>query len=138
MKSSGLILKPEKWRFAYDEPMFLGHLISKCGVHADSHKTTAKFPQPVDEKTVRRILGMCAHYRRFVKDFSRIAEPLTYLNKCDVVFKWETQQADAFQELQRRMQSPPVLAHFDEGADTEIHTDASGLGLCALLHTKQK
>ncbi|XP_072143827.1 retrovirus-related Pol polyprotein from transposon 412 isoform X2 [Dermacentor andersoni] len=135
IRSSGLTLKPEKCRFAYEELLFLGHVISKSGVRPDPQKTAAiaKFPQPIDKKAVRRFLGMCAYYRRFVKNFSRIAEPLTQLTKCDVEFKWETPQADAFQELKRRMQSPPVLARFDEHADTEIHTDASSLGLGAVL-----
>ncbi|XP_065285005.1 uncharacterized protein [Dermacentor albipictus] len=72
------------------------HVISKSGVRLDQQKTAAiaKFPQHIDKKAVRRFLGMCAYYRRFVKDFSRIEEPLTHLTKCDVEFKWETLQAD--------------------------------------------
>ncbi|KAK8778592.1 hypothetical protein V5799_020067 [Amblyomma americanum] len=78
----------------------------------------------------------CAYYRRFVKNFSRIAEPLIQLTKADVPFKWEAPQAEAFKELQRRLQSPPILAHFDEKADTEVHTDASSVGLGAVLVQK--
>lgn len=135
IKASGLTLKPEKCRFAYEELLFLGHVISKSGVLPDPQKTAAiaDFPAPTDKKAVRRFLGLCAYYRRFVKNFSRIAEPLTYLTKADVDFKWETPQVEAFQELKRRLQTPPILAHFDEEADTEIHTDASSTGLGAVI-----
>ena len=135
IKTSGLTLKPEKCRFAYDELLFLGHVINKSGVRPDPQKTAAisNFPPPADKKAVRRFLGVCTYYRRFVKNFSRTAEPLTYLTKADVEFKWETPQIEAFEELKRRLQSPPILAHFDENADTEVHTDASSVGLGAVL-----
>uniref|UniRef100_A0A224Z105 RNA-directed DNA polymerase n=1 Tax=Rhipicephalus zambeziensis TaxID=60191 RepID=A0A224Z105_9ACAR len=135
IKTSGLTLKPEKCRFAYEELLFLGHVISKSGVRPDPQKTTAiaTFPPPADKKAVRRFLGLCAYYRRFVKNFARIAEPLTNLTRADVEFKWQTPQEEAFQELKRRLQTPPLLAHFDEHAETEVHTDASSVGLGAVL-----
>ncbi|XP_037515543.1 uncharacterized protein LOC119391974 [Rhipicephalus sanguineus] len=140
IKSSGLRLKPEKCHFAYEELHFLGHIISRNGVRPDPQKTTAiaQFPQPDDKRAVRRFLGLCAYYRRFVKNFSHIAEPLTQLTKSDVPFKWEAAQRDAFKELQQRLQSPPVLGHLDENAETEIHTDASSIGLGAILVQKQE
>lgn len=140
IKLSGLTLKPEKCRFAYHELLFLGHIISKDGVRPDPQKTAAiaNFPQPHDKKAVRRFLGLCAYYRRFVRNFSRVAEPLTKLSKADVPFTWNSAQAEAFNELQRLLQSPPVLGHFDENAETEIHTDASSFGLGAVLVQKNE
>lgn len=139
IKSSGLTLKSEKCRFAYEELKFLGHVVNSEGVLPDPEKTAAvaKFPQPTDKKAVRRFLGLCAYYRRFVEGFSCIAEPLTRLTKDAVHFTWGQEQEAAFRELQRRLQCPPVLAHFDETADTEIHTDASNVGLGAVLVQKQ-
>lgn len=138
IKSSGLTLKPEKCRFAYHELLFLGHIISPDGVRPDPQKTSAieHFPRPTDKKAVRRFLGLCAYYRRFVRNFSCIAEPLTKLTKADVPFQWEAPQEEAFKELQRRLQSPPILSHFDEDAQTEIHTDASSVGIGAVLVQK--
>lgn len=135
IKSSGLTLKAEKCRFAYEELKFLGHVISSEGVRPDPQKTAAvaNFPQPRDKKSVRRFLGLCAYYRRFVQGFSKIAEPLTRLTKDDAPFEWKDDQERAFRELQQRLQSSPVLAHFDAHADTEIHTDASSVGLGAVL-----
>ncbi|XP_070395488.1 uncharacterized protein [Dermacentor albipictus] len=122
MQSSGLTLKPQKCRFAYDELLFLANVIGKSGVHLDPQKAAAiaKFPQPIDKETVRRFVGMCSYNRRCAKDFSGITDPLSHLTKRDVEFKFETPQADGFRENKRHMQSPPILAHFDEDGDTKI------------------
>lgn len=135
IKSSGLTLKSEKCRFAYEELLFLGHVVNRDGVRPDPQKTAAiaNFPPPADKKAVQRFLGLCAYYRRFVRNFSQIAEPLTRLTKSNVNYEWQKPQEHSFRELQRRLQSPPLLGHFDEDADTEVHTDASGLGLGAVL-----
>lgn len=66
-------------------------------------------------------------------NFSRIAEPLQRLTKDNVPFVWEQDQQEAFCELQKRLHTPPVLGHFDEDSDTELHTDASNVGLGAVL-----
>lgn len=135
ISSAGLTIKPQKCHFGFHELLFLGHVISAEGIRPDPEKTAAleNFPKPTDKKAVRRFLGLCAYYRRFVKNFSKIAEPLTRLTKEDTSFIWQHEQENAFNELRRRLQSHPVLAHFDEGAATDIHTDASNLGLGAVL-----
>lgn len=91
------------------------------------------FPRPAYKKTVRKFLGQCAYYRRFVRHFTSIAAPLTHFTKVDVDLKWETRQGDTFGELKPRLQSPPVLSHFDEDAEMKIHTEPSSVGLGAML-----
>ena len=120
IRTSGLTLKPEKCRFAYEELKFLGHVVNAKGVLPDPAKTSAiaNFPRPKEKKGVRRFLGLCAYYGRFVANFARIAEPLTRLTKDSTPFCWEEAQEEAFRELQKRLQSPPVLSHFDENAET--------------------
>lgn len=135
IRAADLTIKPEKCQFGFDELRFLGHVISAEGVRPDPEKTeaVARFPTPTDKKSVRRFLGLCAYYRRFVENFSKIAEPLTILTREDVPFMWNSEQQDAFDELRKRLQASPILAHFDETADTEVHTDASNVGLGAIL-----
>uniref|UniRef100_A0A6G5AA37 RNA-directed DNA polymerase n=1 Tax=Rhipicephalus microplus TaxID=6941 RepID=A0A6G5AA37_RHIMP len=135
IRSANLTIKPEKCHFCFEELRFLGHVISSDGVRPDPEKTAAvqRFPTPKDKKPVHRFLGLCAYYRRFVENFSKIAEPLTKLTKDDVPFTWEIEQQKAFDELGKRLQGSPILAHFDETADTEVHTDASNVGLSAIL-----
>lgn len=135
IRAAGLSLKPEKCHFGYDELKFLGHVVSYAGIRPDPDKTiaVASFPTPANKHELRRFLGLCAYYRRFVANFSRIAEPLQRLTKDNVPFVWEQDQQEAFCELQKRLQTPPVLGHFDEDSDTELHTDASNVGLGAVL-----
>lgn len=135
VQSASLSLKPEKCHFGFTELKFLGHVVSADGVRPDPEKTAAvaSYPAPRDKKGVRRFLGLCAYYRRFISNFSRIAEPLTRLTREDVPFLWTEEQEEAFRELRHRLQSPPVLAHFNEEAETELHTDASSMGLGAVL-----
>lgn len=135
IRSAQLSLKPEKCHFAYEELKFLGHVVSYEGVRPDPDKTAAvaSFPIPTDKKTIRRFLGLCAYYRRFVSTYSSIAEPLTRLTRDSVPFHWGPEQSAAFEDLKNRLQSPPILGHFDEDADTELHTDASNVGLGAVL-----
>lgn len=69
----------------------MGHVFNAEGVRPDLAKTSAitKFPKPMDKKSARRLLRMCAYYRRFVENFAKIAEPLTRLKKDSVRFYWE-------------------------------------------------
>lgn len=140
LRSANLTLKPEKCHFGYEELKFLGHVVSADGVQPDPDKTSAvaAFPTPRDKKAVRRFLGLCAYYRRFIANFSRIAEPLIRLTREDTPFVWTDEQDAAFTELRQRLQESPVLAHFDEDADTEVHTDASNIGLGAVLVQHQE
>ncbi|XP_037505816.1 uncharacterized protein LOC119382164 [Rhipicephalus sanguineus] len=57
--------------------------------------------------------------------------------KADVQFSWQKPQEDAFPELQRRLHSPPILGNFYESTDTEVHTNASGVGPGAMLIQKK-
>lgn len=86
---------------------------------------------------MRRFLGLCAYYRRFIPDFARIASPLTRLTRDDVAFVWGDEQEAAFNDLRQRLQTTPVLAHFDDTAPTVLHTDASNVGLGAVLVQRQ-
>ncbi|KAM7306943.1 retrovirus-related Pol polyprotein from transposon 17.6 [Ixodes scapularis] len=135
IRTAGLTLKPSNCRFTSDKLKFLGHVVSNEGVRGDPEKTraVAAFPAPTDKKAVRRFLGLCAYYRRFVRDFARISAPLTNLTKDAEKFEWAEEQQQAFDELKRRLQTPPVLGHFDQDAETENHTDASNAGLGAVL-----
>jgi hypothetical protein len=71
---------------------------------------------------------MVGYYRRFVKEFSTIAAPITELTKKDKVFEWTDRQQAAFDELKRRLVTAPILAHFNLEFMTILQTDASFYG----------
>ena len=82
-REAGLKLKPKKCHFGQKSVKFLGHVISKDGVQPDPGKIKAikGYPVPRRVKDVRAFLDLANCYRKFVKDFSKIAGPLHDLTK---------------------------------------------------------
>ncbi|XP_070676296.1 uncharacterized mitochondrial protein AtMg00860-like [Malus domestica] len=95
-------------------------------------------PRPVTE--VRSFLGLAGYYRRFVKDFSVIALPLTRLIRNEVKFEWDNKCEQSFQQLKYYLTHPPVLALPDDSGNYEVYNDASlnGLGCVLMQHGKVK
>ena len=81
MRAANLKLKPSECRFAYNRVHYLGHVVSAAGIAPDEDKIEAvrDFPRPHNVKTPRSFLGLGIYYRRFVKDFAKIAAPLNNL-----------------------------------------------------------
>lgn len=138
-RAAGLQLNSSKCRFGRRQVTILGHLVDSSGVRPDPDKVRAvlDFPVPTCVKDVRSFVGLCSYFRRFVKNFADIARPLTDLLKKDVPFFWGSEQAFAFSRLITLLTTPPVLAHFDASAPTEVRTDASGYGIGAVLAQRQ-
>jgi len=78
-------------------------------------------------------LGFANFYRRFIKDYSRIARPLTELTKKTRKWVWNGEAGKAFEELKKRFTTAPILAHFDPAKPVIIETDASGFAIGAVL-----
>ncbi|GFV10525.1 retrovirus-related Pol polyprotein from transposon 412 [Trichonephila clavipes] len=83
--------------------------------------------------TYEVFFGLCSYFRRFIKGFCYLAEPLQSLLKSGVEFHWGPEEVEAFNSLKKALTSDPVLGMYDERASTEIHTDASGYGIGAVL-----
>ncbi|UYV68140.1 hypothetical protein LAZ67_5003163, partial [Cordylochernes scorpioides] len=135
LRESNLRLNDKKCRFAFEELEILGYITSKHGIKPAEHniKAVRNFPRPKKVKEVQSFLGMCSYYRKFIKDFSKIADPLTNLIKKSVSFTWTERQEEAFQTLKTALLSPPILGHFNPNAPTYVHTDASNIGIGATL-----
>ena len=83
-----LVLHWEKCHFMVNQGIVLGHVISNQGIEVEKEKIEliSKVPSPTNGKTVRQFLGHAGFYRRFIKDFSKIAKPLFKLLEKDVKF----------------------------------------------------
>ena len=114
---------------------FLGFVVSSEGVEVDEAKITAirNWPFPMSLAELRRFLGFAGFYRRFIENFSTIACPLFDLTKKNVPFIWGHEQDLAFNELKRLLTEAPLLALPNFSKTFEIHYDASGLGIGAVL-----
>ena len=141
LRKAGLRLKPKKCLLLRREVPYLGHVISKEGIRPDPAKTEKvhRFPTPVDETKVRQFLGLASYYRRFVPGFAQIAAPLHALTKKNAVFHWTPECESAFSKLKELLTTAPVLSYPVFGPQCEfiLETDASGVGLGAILAQKQ-
>ncbi|UYV81543.1 hypothetical protein LAZ67_20001490, partial [Cordylochernes scorpioides] len=134
-RESNLRLNGKKCRFGFEEIEILGHVTSKHGIKPADHNVKAirDFPRPSKTKEIQSFIGLCSYYRKFIKNFSRIADPLFKLTRKDSPFIWSESQEEAFITLKSLLTNPPILSHFDPEAPTQIHTDASNIGLGATL-----
>ena len=132
---ANLKLKPEKCCLAGSEVLYLGYVVSREGILADPAKIDAvkNFPQPFDVRSLRSFLGLASYYRRFIENFSSVASPLYELTRKDVGFSWESIHHNAFCKLKQLLISAPVLAFPDFARGFVLETDASGVGLGAIL-----
>jgi len=117
------------------EGIVLGHKISKRGIEVDKEKLDVidKLPPPVNVKGIRSFLGHAGFYRRFIKDFSKIAKPLSNLLNKDVVFVFNEEYLEAFNTLKAKLVSAPVITAPDWGQELELMCDASDYAVGAVL-----
>ncbi|WVZ80858.1 hypothetical protein U9M48_028300 [Paspalum notatum var. saurae] len=127
LREHKLYTKFSKYAFWLKKVAFLGHILSAKGVAVDPSK-----PQTVTE--IRSFLGLAGYYRCFIKDFLRIAKPMTTLTQKNAKFAWSPKCEEAFGTLKKLLTSAPVLAQPDITKPFDVCCDASGSGLgCVLM-----
>ncbi|KAL0282098.1 UNVERIFIED_CONTAM: Retrovirus-related Pol polyprotein from transposon [Sesamum angustifolium] len=111
LREKQLYAKFSKCEFWMEEIAFLGHIVSKEGVQPDRAKVKAilEWEPPKNVSKVRSFLGLAGYYRRFVKDFSVVAKPLTNLLKKNAPLNCNDKCAQSFEELKKRLTSAPIL-----------------------------
>ena len=124
-----------KCAFFRPEIHYLGHIILGDGVSVDPSKIRAimDWPAPTSVTQVRSFMGLVGYYRRFIAGFSRLAHPITSLQRKGKKFEWTEKCEVAFQELKRALTSAPILVVPDLSADFVVCTDASLDGIGAVL-----
>ena len=142
---AGLKLKPSKCEFFKTKITYLGHVVSKDGIGTDPRKVEAitNWPIPKSVTYVRSFLGFTNHYHRFIRKYTQITRPLyklisgknAKLKKKTV--EWSSTCHLAFTNLKDLCSNTPILAYADYTKKFILHTDASELGLGAVLYQEQ-
>ena len=146
LASAGLKLKPSKCEFFKKKITYLGYVVSEDGIESDPKKTEAvrNWPVPKTVTEVRGFLGFTNQYRKFIPKYAQKAAPLNELISGENSKKkrkpagWNSRAQKAFEELKELCCSAPILAYANYEKKFKIHTDASDLGLGAVLYQEDE
>ena len=140
LRKEKLYAKFSKCEFWINEVKFLGHVVSKEGIHVDPSKIEAieNWRAPKTPTEIRQFLGLAGYYRRFIANFSKLAKPLTTLTQKGEPFNWEDKQEASFQKLKHMLCSAPILSLPEGTEDFVVYCDASNQGLGCVLMQRGK
>eukprot|EP00253_Pinus_taeda_P015939 PITA_15939 len=135
LREHQLYAKFSKCDFFKEEIQYLGHVISKDGIVVGPEKIKAimDWPVPKDVADVRSFMGLAGYYRRFVEGFSKVAFPITSLQKKGRAFEWTLNCQKSFEQLKHLLTTAPILSIADPHKDYVVCTDASKEGLGGVL-----
>ncbi len=135
IKKEGFRLKFIKCIFAAPRVQYLGHILSYNSVQplTDNLIAIKNFPVPKTKKNIRQFLGKVNFYHKFIPKTSTLLEPFHHLLRKDVPFVWSQECEKSFINVKQILLSEPILAVFDRSKPINIYTDASGVGIGAVL-----
>lgn len=142
LQGAGLSLKAKKCHFFQEEVEYLGHVVGRghLKVQDKNIRGLEEASPPRCKKDLRSFLGMCNVYRRFVKDYARIARPLAAKTSTRLPDRWDhltEEEAQSFEELKRRLISAPILSLPRREGEYTLDTDASAEQIGAVLLQSQ-
>jgi len=135
LSRAGLECNMKKCKFAYDEMLFVGHIVSKGTVRPDPNKVRAvtDFPVPTNLSELRSFLGLTNYYHDFIAGFAVIAKDLYHLTRKAVEYVWDAKAQAAFDRLKAALLSSKCLYSPNFALPFILQTDASGDGIAAVL-----
>ena len=133
-----LALNWEKCHFMVTEGIVLGHIISSIWLEVDQAKVSIikTLLPPTTVKGITSFLGHAGFYRRFIRDFSKIAKPLCSLLEKDAKFNFDESYQYAFEDIRSRLVEAPIMAKPDWNKEYEIMCDANDYAMGAVLGQK--
>ena len=135
LEKARLKIKLKKCEFCESNREFLGHIVGRDGLKPDSKKIekvkNLKIPKKVTD--VRSVLELCSYYRKFVKNFAKIAKPLHELTSKSAELEWTQKHQESFNTLKEKLINHPILQYPNFDKEFILITDASEQGLGAVL-----
>lgn len=135
IRNAGLTINKEKSEFCRTEVRYLGFRVEREGLKVDPAKIqpVVDYPAPTNLRQLRRFIGMSSWYRKFIKDFATVVEPLTRLLKKQERWRWSEEQQSSFEQIRDSLTRTPILTRPDIAKPFCVQTDASSVGLGAVL-----
>ena len=135
LKRAGLTINLSKCTFAKTELDFLGHRVTSQGIamQAEKIKAITQWPTPKSKGDLHRFIGTCGWYREFIKDYATLTEPLSRLLGKKQTFQWTKSHQVIFDTLKKKLCEGTMLHTIDYDAPLYIKTDASNVGMGAIL-----
>ena len=119
----------------------MGHVISREGIQAAKNREKALegFQTPLKKaKDVRAFLGLIMWYKSFIPHAATLAVPLFDLTSAKKPFEWTEQAEQAVVALKKAVMAAPTLARYDAARETRVTTDASSVGIGAVIEQKHE
>lgn len=140
LSERGLTINEKKCEYNKEQIEFFGLVFSSRGVSPDPKKVEAvqKIEAPKNASEVRSFLGMLNYSSRFIPNYATVSEPLRRLTRQDTQWTWSKEQEEAFESLKGKLTDSPVMAYFDPSQSINIITDASPVGVGAILEQNEK
>ena len=135
LREANLKLRAGKTQLARNELKFLGFRVTSEGLKTDARicDDVRDFPQPKSVKEIRSFLGLAQFYRKFIRDYSKLAKPLNDLLKKDHKFVWTDKCEESFKIIKDALTNPPILAHPNLDKPFKLYTDASDFSVGYVL-----
>jgi len=136
LKECGATVKIAKTEFLKKEVKFLGYVLSDKGISMDPEKVSKiqNFPEPDNLKKLQGFLGLCNYYRAFQKNYSYLTGQFNHLLSSKSKWTWGDKESGIFKEIKVKFLESIVLNHPDWKNPFFINTDASDIGVAAILY----
>ena len=137
LRKAKLYINLDKCDFYQDTVGYLGFVVGPDGVKMEEERVAAitYWPTLVSVKDIQVFLGFTGFYRRFIKNYAKIAAPLTDLLRGQPAHMFTMTEAGevAFEDLKRAFTTAPLLKHYDPTLPIKVETDASGRAIGAII-----
>lgn len=140
LRSYNVLLNSDKSKLAQSSVKFLGHEISAKGVAPckDKLESIKKFRQPSTAEELRSFLGLVTYLGRFIPDLATLSDPLRQIINKKQPFSWGPENSKQFQEIKSSIVNGRVLGYFNKKDESIVISDASPVGLGAILIQKER
>lgn len=136
LREANLKIQVDKCKFFSKETEYLGHVLTNEGIKPNNKKIEIikNLNIPKTKKEIKSFIGLTGYYRKFIKDYAKVVQPMTFcLKKTSIIDIHNSKYVDAFNKLKLLITEHPVLQYPNFNKKFVLTTDASQYALGAVL-----